>query len=124
MSLSREAVIWVCLLSVIVSFPRVCSLCFCSHLAEETRASYFTLLYLCSDRCDVCWSVDCNCGDYRAYSLAICSHLAEEERAGYFTFIKLQLSFDGLRSVFLPRCDVCSSVVCDCGIYRSYSLAF
>ena len=44
MSLSREAVIWVCLLSVIVSFPRVCSLCFYSDLAEEMRASYFTVI--------------------------------------------------------------------------------
>ena len=66
----------------------------------------------------------CDCGVYRSFSLAFQNHLAEEETSGYFTLIVFLLSCDGQCYMFLPRGAVSWSVVCDCGIYRSYTLAF
>ena len=39
--------------------------------------------------------------------------------SGYFTLVLFQLSCGGLCSMSLPRCDVCWSMDCDCGIYGS-----
>ena len=74
-SLSRDAVIWVCLLYVIVSFPRFCSICFCSHLAEEMRVSYFN----CVPVAVTCVGLWTTIVAFTGHLTCFCSHLAEEK---------------------------------------------
>ena len=53
-----------------------------------------------------------------------CNHLDGEKRAGCLTYFVFLVSRDCYSSVALPHGAVGWSVVCDCGISRSYSLAF
>ena len=57
-------------------------------------------------------------------SVQFCNHLDGEERAGCFALTVFLMSCDSQCSVALPHGTLSWSAVYDCGISRSYSLAF
>ena len=64
----------------------------------------------------------CNCSMVccTSMSILVCNHLDGEERTGCFVWFVLLVSRDCC--VTLSRGAMSLSVVCDCGISRSYSL--